>query len=233
MKLPGFPVRQAAAIAAWLVPYIACSQVPMPPPAALQGLQALAQAAAWNNQRLRSYRWVETTTVTVGGRRQPPRQALCWYAPDGRIERLPIGAPQAEPTGGPLLKSKVAEVTAEIDAAHELTARYLPLRPDELVRALQTRPVQFQRDGINDEQILVKDYEKRGDQLQLSLDPVTRQLRRISVSSYFATAAEPLLAAVQFATLEDGTRYPGVTTLEAPSKQLSITIVNAGFTPVG
>src|SRR5262249_10255487 len=118
-------------------------------------------------------------------------------------------------------------------AARELSARYLPIRPEELARALQTSPVQFQRDGVNDEQVLVKNYEKHGDQLQLNLDPVTRQLRSISVTTYFSTATEPLLAAVQFSTLEDGTRFPRFTTLEAPSKQLSITIANADFSPIG
>jgi len=233
MKLSQRPVRCVAAVAALLVPYIAHSQMPaMLPSVPPQGLQALAQFAAWNNQRLRAYRWVETVTVTVGGRPLPARQALCWYAADGTIARLPIAAPQAEPTGGQLQKSRVAEVAAEIEAARELSARYLPIRPDELVRALQTRPVQFQRDGVNDEQVLLTDYEKRGDQLRLSLDPVSRQLRNITVSTYFATPAEPLLGAVQFATLVDGTRYPSVTTLEAPSKQLSIRIDNAGFSLV-
>jgi len=203
--------------------------MPLVPAAAPTGLQALAQAAAWNNQRLRAYRWVETITVTVGGRRLPPRQALCWYAAAGTIARLPIGATQVEPAAGPLPKRKIAEVTAEIEAARELGARYLPIRPEELARALQTRPVQFQRDGVNDEQVVVTGYEKPGDQLQLSLEPVTKRLRHITVSTYLATPAEPMLAAVQFATLGDGTRYPSVTTLEAPSRQLSIRIDNTDF----
>ena len=232
MKRLELPVRRAAAFAALFVPYIASSQVPMLPAAPAQGLQAVAQSAAWNNQRLHAYRWVETVTVTVGGRQQPPRQALCWYAADGTITRLQISAPQAEPTGGPLRKSKIAEVAAEIDAARELNARYLPIRPDELVRALQIRRVQYQRDGFNDEQVLVMDYEKPGDQLRFSLDPVSRLLRAITVSTYFVTPADPMSTTVQFATLVDGTRYPSVTILEAPSKQLSIRIDNAGYSLV-
>ena len=63
----------------------------------------------------------------------------------------------------------------------------------------------------------------------LGIEPVSKRLRNIEVNTYFATPGEPLLASVQFATLEDGTKYPRVTTLEAPSKQLSIRIENAGF----
>jgi hypothetical protein len=237
MKPPEMSSRRSALSAALFVPYIACSQMPAVPPAPPQGLQALVQSAASNNQRLRAYRWVETTTISVGGRLQPPLQAICWYAADGTISRLPIGPTRAEPPGGlaghSVLKSKIAEVKAEIGAARELNARYLPIRPDELGRALQTRRVEFQRDSVNDEYVLIMDYEKPGDQLRLNLDPVTKQLRSIAVGTYFASPAEPMQAAVQFATLEDGTRYPRVTTLEAPSKQLSIRIDNAGFSPVG
>ena len=233
---PKYP-RRSAAIAALLVPYVACSQVPAMPSAPSQGLQALAQSAAFNNQRLHAYRWLETTTISVGGRPQPPRQALCWYAADGTISRLPIGTTRAAPSRGPLrqaiVNSKIAEVKAEIDAARELNARYLPIRSDQLARALQTRRVQFQRDGINDEQVLIMDYEKPGDQLRLNIDQSTKQLHSIAVSTYFATPAESMQASVQFATLADGTRYPSVTTLEAPSKQLSIRIDNAGFSPAG
>jgi len=237
MKTPQISPRRSAAIAALLVPYVACSQTPAMPPAPPPALQSIVQSAALNNQRLHAYRWVEAATISVGGRPQPPRQALCWYAADGTISRLAIGQTQAEPSGGPLrqaiVKSKIAEVTAEIGAARELNARYLPIRPDELARALQAHRVQFQRDGVSDEQILIMDYEKPGDQLRLNLDPATKQLRSIAVSTYFATPADSMQVSVQFATLADGTRYPRVTTLEAPSKQLSMRIDNTGFSPAG
>src|SRR5262249_33280201 len=72
MKLPQMSARRSAPLAALLVPCIACSQMTAMPPAPPQGLQALAQSAALNNQRLHAYRWVETTTISVGGRVQPP-----------------------------------------------------------------------------------------------------------------------------------------------------------------
>ena len=220
-------------VAALSLPCIAAAQIPAVPPAPPPGLQSLAQAAALNNERLHAYHWIETTTITVAGSLEPPRQSLCWYAAGGTASRVPVGQPPAAPSGGPLrqalMKSKLAQISAEIGEARELNARYFPIRPGELAQALQTRRIQFQRDTVGDESVIVMDFEKPGDQLRLDLDAVTKQLRSLSVSTYFSTPTEPMQASVQFAALEDGTRYPHVTVLQAPSRQISIRIEDSGF----
>src|SRR5215470_3486887 len=92
------------AAASMLMAGVAWSQAPTVRGLLQQKIEALHQRSAENEQRLRTYQWIETTTVSVNGRSQPPRQSICRYTPYGTLSKTPSG-PQTKPprlSGGPL-----------------------------------------------------------------------------------------------------------------------------------
>src|SRR5271168_4649879 len=79
-----------------------------------QKLAAAKQAAAQNKQRLRQYQWTETTQLTLKGDPKPATENLCQYGPDGQVQKTPIGAPPAAPSGGRLKQRIVEKKKAEM-----------------------------------------------------------------------------------------------------------------------
>jgi hypothetical protein len=55
------------------------------------------------------------------------------------------------------------------------------------------------------------------------------QVDRIFVKTYFDTPEDAMTIEVRFSTLADGTSYPALTSIEAPSKKLSITTSESDF----
>jgi hypothetical protein len=212
------------------------AQSPSAPTALQQKMQALQQASLQNEEKLHAYQWIESTTVTVNGSPKPPKQSLCRYTPEGALAKTPISPPQQapQPSGGPLrrhmLEKKIGEVQEDAAEVRALAALYLPMKPRSLKQALETHRVDFEHGGASGDTLIINDYAKPGDQLALELDPVTMRLRRITVRSYFSSPKEVLTASVDFASLEDGTTYPGTTTINAPSRKLGITTVSSNFT---
>jgi hypothetical protein len=232
----GSVVRLSPAVAPFLLACLLSAQTPTPSPALQQKLEALQQASAQNEQKLHTYQWLETTTVTVKGSPKPPKQSLCRYTSYGTVAKTPIGPQQQapQPSGGPfkrrIMEKKIEEVQEEGAEARDLTALYLPMKPAALKHALETRRVDFEHGGPSGNAIIIHDYVKPGDQLALELDAATMKLRRITVKSYFSSPQDVLTASVDFSSLEDGTTYPSITTINAPSKGLAITTVSSNFT---
>ncbi|MEG9435144.1 hypothetical protein JAO29_03065 [Edaphobacter sp. HDX4] len=206
----------------------------IPPP--LQGkIQAIQAASRENEQRLHTYQWIETTTVTINGHSKPPMQSICRYAPDGTILKTSLGAQQQPPmpSGGPLMrhveKMKIEEVQESLSQIRGLMGRYLPPAPGTLQQAFQTRPVGFEHNGAMENSVVIHDYVKQGDSLSLELGPPMMGLRGIRVNTYLESVSDPVTAIVQFATLPDGTHYPGVTTINAPAKGIFISTEQSNF----
>jgi len=212
----------------------ALAQSPQEPGAVQQKIQQMQQATAMNEQQLRGYQWIETTTLTIEGKPRPPQQSLCRYGPDGTVHKTPMQAQQApQVSGGPLRKhiaeKKIEEFQEEVAQIHALTAMYLPLSHAKLGQALHVNRVDLERDGANGSAIIVNDYAKPGDQLRISLNVSTMHIQRIEVKSYFDQPSDALTADVQFSLLPDATAYPSITTINAPSKKISITTLSSDF----
>lgn len=200
-----------------------------------QRLQAFQQIATQNEQQLRQYQWIETTTVTVKGKARPPQHLICRYTPSGSLSKTPLGSQQQSPqlSGGPFMRhieeKKIAEAKKDVASVRELTGVYLPMNPSVLKQALQTRRIDLERQPNGESAVIINDYAKSGDKLSLEIDPATKKLRRITVRSYFTNTSEIFVASVDFVALRDGTTYPSFTRLEAPSKQLTISTVSSSF----
>ena len=55
------------------------------------------------------------------------------------------------------------------------------------------------------------------------------QIVRISVKTYFEDPTDVMTVDIHFSLLADGTLYPALTSVEAPSKKLSIATADSEF----
>ena len=202
----------------------------------------MQEAMATNKQRLHNYQWIETTTLTVEGKPRPPRQSICRYTPDGTLQKTALGQQEAPagtqgaalPLRGGLIKKLMAKKKKEeyqdnLKQIHALTELYMPFDRAKFKEALAADQVNLEHDGTNDDTVVINNYAKKGDQLRLTLNQATMQVERILVKTYFDKPKQVLTAKVQYSTLGDGTRYTAVTTIDAPSKKLSVARVNSDF----
>src|SRR5262249_43905179 len=58
------------------------------------------ESVAENQQKHHQYRWTETTQLTLQGDAKPPKTEMCQYGPDGKVQKIPEGAPPPPPSGG-------------------------------------------------------------------------------------------------------------------------------------
>ena len=126
-------------------------------------------------------------------------------------------------------QKKMGEIQDEMTQVHQVAAMYLPLNPEKVQEAMQNNQVNVERDGTSGTSISVSDYAKPGDQVTFNLNPTTRQIQSIAVKTSLYTSDDPVTIALQLSKLEDGTTYPSVTTIEAPSKKISITSLGSDF----
>jgi hypothetical protein len=211
------------------------AQIASPPDGFQRQIQQMQEEAARNEQQLHAYQWIESTTMTINGSSRPPKQSICRYAPNGALSKAPLGTPSQPPKvgGGPLRRmmaeKKIEEFEKETEQIHVLTAMYLPLNHAHFQEALHTHRVDFERNGPSGNAIVIHDYAKLGDELRLVLNTSTMHLQRIVVKSYFEKPQNVFTANVDFASLQDGTSYPGITTIDAPSMKIAISTVESNF----
>jgi hypothetical protein len=201
-----------------------------------QKVQQMEQATVKNEQQLHTYQWVESTTLTIDGTTRPPKQSLCRYAADGTVVKTPVGSSD-EPRmpGGPMkhiAEKKKEKVEDEVEQIHALMQLYLPFNQAKLQEVLRTGKVDLEHDGTNGDAVILNNYAKPGDELRLALNPTTMRIEQISVMTYFDEPKDAMRVEIHFAILPDGTVYPTLTSIEAPSKKLSIETANSDFSKV-
>jgi hypothetical protein len=207
-----------------------------------QKVQQMQTAMAANEQQLHSYQWVESTTLTVKARSIPTKRSLCRYAADGTVVKTALGASaqhEPGPRGGPfkhIAEAKKEKIQNEVEQIQSLVQTYLPFNPEKIKEVLRAGKVFFEHDGTNSDAVILADYAKPGDQLRISLNQTTKQIDRISIKTYLDGPEDgvdvDVAVDIRFAILPDGTMYPALMSIEAPSKKLSITTANSKFSKV-
>jgi len=207
----------------------------VPPPGIESQISQMREASARNEQQLHGYQWIETTTVNINGSAKPAKQSICRYAPDGKLTKEPLGAPQQPPkaSGGPIRRMiaerKIEDFKEEIEAIHTVSGMYLPINQSKFQEALRTHRVDFEHAGPDGNAIVIHDYAKPGDEFRIGLNVTTKQVQKITVHSYFDKPSDVFTASVDFSVLSDGTSYPALTTLSSPAKKITINSVNSDF----
>ena len=72
-----------------------------------------------------------------------------------------------------------------------------------------------------------RNYAQPGDQMTVSPNPQEKKISNISAKTYTQSPDQVVTLAVQFASLPDGTNYPGQTVLNAKVKDLVVPTTNS------
>jgi hypothetical protein len=231
-----------------LVAGVACFVITaMPGPGALSAqtetgpdqIAAIKQSMAESQQLLRQYEWIETTAISVKGKEKSRQQNRCYYGADGALQKVPATG-EAGKDGKPgrvagrvvgKIKSNKKEDMAEyLEQAAALMKSYLPPDPAKLQASKQAGKMSVdvlepgKRVRVN-----FADYAKPGDKLGLELDVADNRLLGLAVASYMDDAKDAVQLDGKFALLDNGATYPKQFTLNAPAKNITVTVENSGY----
>jgi hypothetical protein len=183
--------------------------------------------------KMKSYEWIETTTVFVKGEQKSVKQKQCYYSLDGKLTKVETGGTtEAKKKGG--IRGKVAENKKEdmTDYIQEAVAKiqtYLPPDPEKLQQIYAAGKVAIQILEPNKKfKLGFPDYNEPGDLLSMSIDKAAQKIMAVDVT----TSVEPgdkVVFNIAYKNLPDGTQYEGSTILDAKAKDLKIVIENSGF----
>jgi hypothetical protein len=195
---------------------------------------ALKNSMIASQQDLRTYQWVETTTVLLKGEQKSYKEESCYYGADGSLQKLPIAssAPPKKKFGlrGAIQESKTEEMTDTMKQATALVKSYLPPNSALLDQAVKTGNVSL--DVLQPGQVVrlnFKNYKLPGDVLSITVDIRTNRLLAVAVSTYMGDPSKPVSMASQMGTLMDGATYTARTELEVPSLNIEVDVVNTGY----
>ncbi len=196
-----------------------------------QKVAAAKQAAAQNQQALRSYTWIEKTEIAVKGEVKNTKVESCRYGPDGTVQKTQLSEPPPPPEHkrglkGKVIEKKTGEMKEEMQAAGALVHQYLPPSPEKIQAALAAGKVTVAPGATTT--LRIADYLKPGDTLTLALKP-GQGMQRIDVSSYLDSPDKAVTLGVQMQTLPDGTDYAGAIKLAVPSDNIEVRITNSNY----
>lgn len=197
-----------------------------------QKVAAAKQAAAENQQKLRQYRWIETTQLSLKGDEKPPTQNSCQYGPNGEVQKTPLGPPPEPPSGGRLKKKviekKKGEMQDYMSAVKTVLAMYVPPDAQKMQQAYQAGNVALNPvpGAVN---LVFTNYAQPGDKMTLTFDTAAKKISHLTVDTYMDEAKDAVTLQVQMSGLPDGTNYPQQTVLNASAKELTVTTTNSNY----
>jgi len=206
-------------------------------PAEAQDLQqkvaAAKQAAAQNQQALRSYSWVEKTEISLKGEVKNTKIESCRYGSDGKVLKTPMSeppAPQKKQRGmkGRVIEKKTGEMKEDMQAAVALVQQYVPPSPDKIQAAMAAGKITM-APGAATSALRIADYEKAGDALVLTLGTADKGLKQVAVDTWKDNPSDKVTLNVQMQSLADGTDYPGAVVLAIPSSNIQVRITNSNY----
>lgn len=199
-------------------------------------LGAVKESIAANQQKLHKYQWIETMQLTLNGDAKPPRQSLCQYGPDGKVQKTPMGPPPAPPSGGRMkqriIEKKKEEMQDYMGQVKSLLALYVPPDPQKMGQAFQAGNASLNPSPAATE-LVFKNYAQPGDQMTLSFDMAAKKVSSLNVNTYMDDPKDTVTLAVQMASLPDGTNYTQQSVLNATAKKLQVTTTNSNYQPIG
>jgi hypothetical protein len=193
-------------------------------------VNAFKQSLAKNQQQLRQYQWIETTTISMKGEVKSQVLKSCSYGPDGQVQKQEISATQAEMPGG--LRGRAAakkkgEITDYMKQAVALVKQYVPPDGQRIQAAKDAGNLSFTPVG-GGLMLTVRNYLKPGDALTLNLRS-GMELQKASINTYLDSQEDKVMLDVNFASLSNGVDHPGRIVLNAPAKKMQVVIQNADY----
>jgi hypothetical protein len=199
---------------------------------ALKASMAVSQAV------LKQYEWIETTVVSLKGEEKSRKLNRCYYGAEGGVTKISLDTspPTEKKRGlrGKIIENKKAELTDYMQKAVELVKSYVPPNPTLIQAAKDAGKVSMdilqpgKRVRLN-----FRDYFKPGDVLGVEIDMTSNLLLGLTVNSYLEDVKDAVSLAVKYAQLADGTSYVNTITLNAPAKEVQVTVENSGYKMMG
>jgi hypothetical protein len=197
-----------------------------------QKLAAVKQSVIQNKQKLQRYQWYESIQLTLKGDPKPASQNLCRYAPDGTVQKTPIGAPPPPPSGGRLKQRIVAKKKGEMQDymgdVKNLLSLYVPPDAQKMQQAYQSGNFSLNPAGgmLN---FIFSNYAQPGDKLTVTFNQAEKKITALHVNTYMGEAKDIVTLDVTMSTLPDGTNFVLKTVLNATAKQLVVTTINSNY----
>jgi hypothetical protein len=187
---------------------------------------AITQWLAESKAQLKGYQWTQTTVATLMGGVKSTKVSHCYYDATGTLQRDPVSAS--------LAPEKERDLTDTMQKAVALVNTYVPPNSLKLQARKDAGKVSLDAaPGGQNIRVNFHDYEVPGDNLSVTLDPATNRLLGLDVATYIDDPKDAVTLAVTIGTLPDGTDYPNVITLNAASKELTVTATNSGYRKAG
>jgi len=200
-------------------------------------IAAMKQSLAQNAAALRTYSWVETTTVSLKGEVKKNEQKQCYYGADGKVQKTPIpgAAPQAARDSGGggrrgrvaerVVENKVEETQAYMEKVAALVQEYVPPDPQKIQAAQAAGNL-----SVDASKLAIKNYLKSGDAVTIGFDAAAKKLTSYAANSYVEKPKDDdVTLAVTFASLQDGTSYPQQVVLDVKAKNIQVKVTNSGY----
>jgi hypothetical protein len=216
------------------------SQETGPVKAALeQRLGEVKQSMAQNQARLRQYGWTEATEISLKGEVKKREQKACAYGPDGKVQKIPIGAPPLAPEQSSgrrgklkakVVEKKVDELTDYMERVASLVHRYVPPNAESMQAAFQVGKASLNPAAGS---LTFNGYVKPGDQVSLTFDPSTKRVVSCTVATYLDDPKDAVSVVARFSGLPDGTNFVEESILVAKAKQIQVKTTNSGYRKTG
>ena len=212
---------------------IATAQTPPPK----ERVEAIKTSFQQSQAVLRKYEWIETMSVSYKGEEKSNKQSRCYYGAEGKIQKVEVSATEGKTPGGirgKIAKNKKEEMTDYMQQAVETIKQYVP--PDS---SLIQKSYQSGHAAIYPTQpgkattISFGSYLKPNDTLMFEIDTANNTIKAVQIQTYIEDPKDSVSLNVFFSKFPDGTIYPSQTILNAPAKQIKVSIQNSGYRIVG
>ena len=141
-------------------------------------LAAGKQAAAQNQQALRSYAWLEKVELSLKGEVKATKVSSCRYGPDGKVQKTPVVEPpppqKQRGLKGRVVAKKTGEMKEELESAAALVQQYVPPSPENIQVVMNAGTASLSQAGPGAVALKFPGYAKAGDALTLTFDTTVR-----------------------------------------------------------
>jgi hypothetical protein len=201
-----------------------------------QKLAAAKQAAARNQQALRSYSWLEKTELSYKGEVKSTKVDACRYGPDGKVQKTPVVEPpppeKKRGLRGKAVAKKTGEMKEELESAAALVHQYVPPNPDMMQIVMNAGTASIAQAGPGFAALKFPGYAKSGDALTLTFESAVKSLRQIDVATWLDEPSKTVTLGVTMQALPDGTSYPGSIVLSIPGSHIEVRITKTNYQKV-
>ena len=215
------------------------------PPSPDQVVAALKQNLAESAKKIRTYEWIETTSISLKGEEKARKQNRVFDGADGKLTKVPMNAPAAAAPdsggrggrGGRLkervVENKKDELQEYMEKAVALIHQYVPPNAEKIQAAKDAGKMKVLPPQAGKVRVEFRDFILPGDLMGIDVDAKALLLAGVNIATYLEKKDDAVTLDVAFGKLTDGTGYNAKTTLNAKAKNITVVIDNSGHRPLG